>query len=150
MSRSIFNLALVAGLAILVPAAALAAAEDYAFEAVSKQVDAGPDAAIDVRLIHKPTGKPAANAVIFESRLDRSPDGMTDVVTHPTPADEIEPGVYRLRADLGEPGRWALKLQAKVPGEASTIPGEVIIVATGPKPLMPALPGRTAPPPGTR
>ena len=150
MSRSIFNLALAAGLAILVRAAALAAAEDYAFEAVSKQVEAGPDAVIDVRLIHKPTGKPAADAVIFESRRDRSPDGMSDIVTHPTPADEIEPGVYRLRADLNEAGRWAVKLQAKVPGEEATIPGEVVVVATGAKPLMPDVPESVPSRPGTR
>jgi hypothetical protein len=150
MSRFVFVPALAAALAVSVPAAVLAAAEDYAFEAVTEQVEAGPDAAIDVRLVHKPTGKPAEHAVIFESRIDRSPDGLGDVVTHPTPADEIEPGVYRLRADLGEPGRWAVKLQAKVPGEDATIPGEVVIDATGPKPLMPELPGRTAPPPGVR
>lgn len=150
MSRFAFVLTLAAGLAVAVPAAVHAAAEDYAFEAVTEQVEAGPDAAIDVRLVHTPTGQPAEDAVIFESRIDRSPDGLSDVVTHPTPADEIEPGVYRLRADLGEPGPWAVKLQAKVPGEDGTVSGEVVIDAIGPEPLMPRLPGRTAPPPGVR
>lgn len=118
-----------AGLTLAGAGPALAAAADYAFEAVTKEVQAGYGATIDARLVHKPTGKPAKNAVIFESRFDRGPEGRPDIVTYPTPAHEVEPGVYRFKVDISEAGRWALRLQAKVPDEPETIPGEVVIVA---------------------
>lgn len=130
MSPFVRILMLAAILSVAGTGAVLAAAADYVFAAVTEQVPAGRAATIDVRLVHTPTGKPAENAVIFQSRLDMGPDGMAEMTTHLTPADEIEPCVYRFRADLGMAGRWALKLQAKVPGEPETIHGEVLIVAT--------------------
>jgi hypothetical protein len=130
MSRFV-SILVAAGLSLAGACQALAAAADYAFEAVTKEVQAGYGVPIDVRLIHKPSGKPAGNAVIFESRFDRGPEGRGDIVTYPTPAHEVEPGLYRFKVDISEAGRWALRLQAKVPDEQETIPGEVIIVATG-------------------
>lgn len=130
MSTFIRILTLAALLSLAGTGAVVAAAADYVFKAVTEQVPVGRAATIDVHLVHQPTGKPAENAVIFQSRLDMGPDGMTEMTTHLTPADEIEPGVYRFHADLSMAGRWALKLQAKVPGEPETIHGEVLIVAT--------------------
>jgi hypothetical protein len=76
------------------------------------------------------TGKPVANAIIFQSRLDMSPDQMGDMAASLTPLPASELGVYSFKADLEMAGRWALKLAAKVPGEHETVRGEVIIVAT--------------------
>lgn len=131
MSRFVSILAMAAILSLASMSSALAAAADYAFEAVTKEVRAEFGATIDVRLIHAPSGKPAENAVIFESRFDRGPEGRTDIVTYPTPAHEVEPGLYRFKVDISEAGRWALLLHAKVPGEPETVQGQVVIVATG-------------------
>lgn len=108
---------------------ALAASGDYAFEAVSAKVPPTSDAIISVRLFNKKTGKPVTGAVIFQQRLDMSPDNMADMAANVTPLDASEPGVYRFKADLGMAGRWALKLAAKVPGEQETVRGELVIVA---------------------
>jgi hypothetical protein len=109
---------------------ALAAPQDYVFEAVQSKVQPSKDAIISVRLIHKPSGKPVADAVILQTRLDMSPDNMADMTTKVTPLAPGEPGVYRFQADLSMGGRWALKLAAKVPGERETVRGEVVVTAT--------------------
>jgi hypothetical protein len=44
-------------------------------------------------------------------------------------APSNEPGVYRFKADFTMAGRWALKLQAKVPGEPGTVEGTVVLNA---------------------
>ena len=109
--------------------AVLAAATDYRFEPVAADVRSGAGSDIAVRLIHVPTGKPIANAIIFRKRLDMSPDNMGTMTTTVEPADESEPGVYRFRADFTMAGRWALKLMAKVPGEPETVQGTVTFKA---------------------
>ncbi|MCU0893208.1 MAG: FixH family protein [Rhodospirillales bacterium] len=131
MIRFLSSVAVAAGLSLAAAGPALAAAADYVFEAVTKEVQAGYGATIDVRLIHTPSGKPAQNAVIFDSRFDRGPHGRPDIVTYPTPADEVEPGVYRFKVDISEAGRWALLLHAKVPGEPETVQGQMLITAAG-------------------
>lgn len=108
---------------------ALAAAEDYVFEAMTARVPPASDAVISVRLVNKATGKAVPAAVIFQTRLDMSPDQMAEMATAVTPLSVSEPGVYRFRADLHMAGRWALKLAAKVPGEQDTVRGEILIVA---------------------
>lgn len=108
---------------------AVAAAEDYAFEAATAKVQASRDAIVSVRLVHKATGKPVADAIIFQTRLDMSPDNMAEMTSKVTPLPSNEPGVYRFRTDLSMAGRWALKLAAKIPGEQETVRGEVIVAA---------------------
>jgi hypothetical protein len=109
---------------------ALAAPQDYVFEAVQSKVQPSKDAIISVRLIHKPSGKPVTDAVILQTQLDMSPDNMAEMTTKVTPLAPVEPGVYRFQADLSVGGRWALKLAAKVPGEQETVRGEVVVTAT--------------------
>ena len=108
---------------------ALAAASDYEFQPISKEVKAGNGAELAVRLIHKPANKAVANAVLFRTRLDMSPDNMADMTTTLTPDGSGEPGVYRFKADLSMAGNWALKLMAKAPGESETVQGTVIVKA---------------------
>jgi hypothetical protein len=104
---------------------ALAASQDYRFELAQKQVKAGNDAQLAVRLIHVPSGKAVENAVIFQTRLDMSPMGMADMTSRATPVKADEPGLYKFRAPLSMEGDWSLQLSAKVPGETDTISGKV-------------------------
>ncbi|MBX9865261.1 MAG: FixH family protein [Hyphomicrobium sp.] len=116
-------------MAVSTPMAALAAAQDYAFEAVKTEVRNGPGSDIAVRLVHKPSGKPVEDAVIFRTRLDMSPENMEGMTTKIEPLTESEPGVYKFRADFTMAGGWALKLQAKVQGEPETVQGTVVFTA---------------------
>lgn len=109
--------------------AGFAASAEYAFEAQAAQVPADKDAVVEVRLVNKATGKPVADAVIFQTRLDMSPDSMGEMTGAVTPLPASEPGVYRFRVTVGMAGRWALKMAAKVPGEQDTVRGDVIVTA---------------------
>ena len=124
------SLAVAAGLATALAAtSALAGKNDYVFEPVAIDVKNGSGSQLAVRLVHKPSGKPVAGAVIFRSRLDMSPDAMGEMTAKHAAQPAKEPGVYRFSADLTMVGRWALKLMAKVPGESETIEGTVIFRA---------------------
>ncbi|HZS57286.1 MAG TPA: FixH family protein [Bryobacteraceae bacterium] len=116
-------------LAFSSPAAVFAAAADYAFEPVQANVKNGSGSEIAIKLIHKPSGKPVTGAVIFRTRLDMSPDGMATMESKIEPLKEDGTGVYKFRADFTMAGRWALKLQAKVQGEADTVEGTVVFTA---------------------
>lgn len=109
---------------------AVAAPQDYQFEAVSAQVKQSREAVIGVRLVHKPTGKPVPDAVIFKTRLNMSPDGMAAMVSKMTPMPSDEPGVYRFKADMDMAGGYALELAAKVQGEMETIRAKLLIRAS--------------------
>ena len=106
-----------------------AAANDYVFEAVSKDVRSGSGSELAVRLVHKPDGRPVDGAVVFRSRLDMSPENMETMATGVELASSTEPGVYKFRGDLTMDGNWALKLQAKVQGETETVQGTVVFTA---------------------
>jgi hypothetical protein len=118
------------GLAILSGAPnAFAAAADYEFQPVAVDVKNGPGSELAVRLVHKPTNKPVAGAIIFRTRLDMSPDSMGEMTAKHAAVPGSEPGIYRFKADLTMAGGWAFKLQAKVPGENETIEGTVVFKA---------------------
>lgn len=108
---------------------AWAAANDYAFEPVSKDVRGGQGSELAVRLVHKADNKPVEGAIVFRTRLDMSPEGMEGMATDVVPDSSTEPGVYRFRGDLSMDGNWALKLQAKVQGESDTVSGTVVFTA---------------------
>ena len=109
---------------------ALAGPQDYVFEPTTPEVRKGDGAVIAVRLVHKPTGKPVPDAVIFQTRLDMAPDGMPTMTTPLTTLPSTEPGVYPFRTDLAMAGGWKLTLQAKVQGEPATVNSEVLLRAT--------------------
>lgn len=108
---------------------AFAGAADYVFEPVNAEVRDGPGSEIAVKLVHKPTGKPVAGAIIIRTRLDMSPDSMEAMTTTVEPLTESEPGIYKFRANFTMAGGWALKLQAKVQGEPETVQGTVVFTA---------------------
>ena len=118
------------GLATIIStSAALAGAADYEFQPVAADVKNGAGSELAVRLVHKPTGKPVVGALLIRTRLDMSPDKMDEMTAKHTAMPGTEPGVYRFTADLTMAGGWALKLQAKVPGEAETVQGTVVFKA---------------------
>ena len=123
------RIATLAGLAIAHAHAALAGAADYEFKPVSAEIKNGPGSELAVRLIDKRTGEAVPGAVVFRTRLDMSPDSMDEMEAKHEPMPSSEPGVYRFQANITMAGRWALKLQAKVPGESETIEGAVVLTA---------------------
>jgi YtkA-like len=111
------------------PKLAFAAITDYEFQLVEPTVQPGADKIVTVRLVNKKTGKPVADAVVFASRLDMSPDGMQEMATKVTAMPGTEPGTYRFKATFGMAGRWQLSLGAKVQGETGTVESKLVITA---------------------
>ena len=123
-----------AGAALAVAASlagnAFAGANDYAFEPVKTELKKGDDVVVSVRLKHKATGKPVADAVIVQTRIDMGPDGMGEMASPLTPVPSNEPGVYAFKTDLSMAGRWLLSIAAKVQGEPETVVGKITFRAT--------------------
>ena len=103
--------------------------KDYEFQLVNKEVSAGPEKVIAVRLINKTTGKALSDAVVFATRLDMAPDAMQEMATKVTPMPGTEPGTYLFKATFGMEGRWQLSLGAKIQGESGTVENKLIIKA---------------------
>jgi hypothetical protein len=108
---------------------ALAGANDYAFEPVAAEMKKGDGVTVALRLVHKPTGKPVSGAVVFQTRIDMAPDGMADMISPVAPLPASEPGVYAFKTNLPAAGRYLFSIAAKVPGEAETVTGKVILKA---------------------
>ena len=121
--------ALGAALLALLSVAAVADVKDYEFQLVDKEVKQG-DAVISVKLVHKPSGRPIPDAVIFAKRIDMGPDGMAMMDAPLEPVESTEPGVYRFKTKLTMAGKWALSLGAKVQGETGTVENKLIVTAT--------------------
>jgi hypothetical protein len=115
---------------VILTSAAFAGANDYAFEPVKSEVKKGDAAVVAVRLVHKPSGKPVADAVIIRTRIDMSPEGMETMAATLSPSPSGEPGVYAFTGDLPMAGGWLLSVSAKVQGEPETVTGKVTFKAT--------------------
>src|SRR3981189_2636727 len=116
--------------AVSVAGNAFAGADDYVFEPVKSEIKSSNVATVAVRLLHKPSGKPVADAAIVQTRLDMAPDGMADTATANVPLASPEPGVYAFKAPLTMAGRWLLTVSAKVQGETETVVGKLIFKVT--------------------
>jgi hypothetical protein len=108
---------------------AFAGANDYAFEPVKAEVKKGNGVTLAVRLIHKPTGKPVSDAVLFSPRIDMSPEGMETMTAPATLVAGSEPGTYGFKTDLVMAGGWLLTVSAKVQGEPETVTGKITFKA---------------------
>lgn len=118
------------GFALLIGMAGsvFADAKDYEFQLLDQEVKQGP-AVISVKLVHKPSGRAIADAVIFAQRIDMGPDGMELMAAPIELTSSTEPSVYRFKTELGMTGRWALSLGAKVQGETGTVEDKLIVKA---------------------
>jgi hypothetical protein len=88
-----------------VTSAAFAGANDYAFEPVKAEVKKGNGVTLAVRLVHKPTGRPVSDAVIFSPRIDMSPEGMETMTAPATLVAGSEPGTYGFKTEFVRPMR---------------------------------------------
>ena len=108
---------------------AFAAATDYAFEPVAAELKKGDDVTVAVRLLHKSSGKPVADAVIVRTRVDMAPDGMADMVSPVAALPGKDAGIYAFKTDLPMAGRYLLSVAVKVQGEPETVVGKIIFKA---------------------
>ena len=108
---------------------ALAAAADYEFQPLEVDLTKGNGSELAVRLVHKPSGKPVAGAVLFRTRLDMGPDKMETMAAEHEAVPSTEAGVYRFKADLTMAVAWAFRIMAKVQGEQDTLEGVVVFTA---------------------
>lgn len=129
MNKKILLAAACAAAMSLTNAAALAGANDYAFEPVAAELKKGDDVVIAVRLLHKPTGKPVSDAVIVRTRVDMAPDNMADMASPVAVVPGSEPGVYAFKTDMAMAGRYLLSVAVKVQGEPETVVGKVVFKA---------------------
>jgi hypothetical protein len=109
---------------------AFAGADDYVFEAVKSELKSSNVATVAVRLVHKASAKPVADAAIVETRLDMAPDGMANMTTAIAALPSPEPGVYAFKAPLTMAGRWLLTISGKVQGEPETVTGKIVFKVT--------------------
>jgi YtkA-like len=130
MNRKLSCAGIAVAIAMSLSGAAFAGASDYVFEPVKADVKKGDDAVVSVRLKHKGTGKPVADAVIIQTRIDMGPDGMGEMASPLTALPSDEPGVYAFKTDLAMEGRWLLSIAAKVQGEPETVIGKITFRAT--------------------
>lgn len=108
--------------------AVFSAAGDYRFEASgTPQRTTEGKSVILVRLIRVADGAPVPGAIIVQIRADMGPAGMADMTAPTKVLGEAEPGVYRLEVQPGMAGKWALKLTARVQGEAEAVRGNVVV-----------------------
>lgn len=132
-ARNALLLALMTAFALLSLAAcgekSPALSTTYEFSTATPEISMAGGTVVDVRLIHKASGKPVRDAVIYETRFDMGPDGMGGMAAPVEVLGSPEPGVYRFKVMPTMGGRWGLTLNAKVQGEAETVRGIVVITA---------------------
>ena len=107
-----------------------AGANDYAFEPVKAEIKQGDGVTVAVRLVHKATKKPITDAVIAQTRIDMTPDGMATMDSPLTRLPSPEPGVYAFKTNLSMAGRWLLSISARVQGEPEPVVGKITFQVT--------------------
>jgi YtkA-like len=130
MTRKFLSAGIAIAIVVSLAGSLFAGANDYVFEPVKAEVKKGDDVVVSVRLKHRATGKPVADAVIVQTRIDMSPDAMGEMASPLTPVPSNEPGVYSFKTDLSMQGRWLLSIAAKVQGEPETVVGKITFRAT--------------------
>ncbi len=103
--------------------------EDYTFELVDREVRQGSGATLTVRLVDTRTGRVTPDATLFISRLDMSPDDMSEMSAPLEPLPDTLPGYYRFETDLVMAGGWALTLAANVPGVSGAVQSRLVLQA---------------------
>src|SRR5262245_55992748 len=99
MTRRFISIGAPLAIVLTLAGSAFAGANEYVFEPVKAEVKKGDDVIVSVRLKHKATGKPVADAVIVQTRIDMSPDAMGEMASPLTPIPSSEPGIYSFKTD---------------------------------------------------
>lgn len=126
LAAALFGLSGLATAATAAPAQIEATAA-YKLELLTAKVPAGP-ASLVVRFVDG-NGKPVPGAVVTATRLDMSPAGMASMTAPVTTAEGAKPGLYRFDANLTMPGRWALTVVAKAPGQKAPLTTTYMVTA---------------------
>ncbi len=133
MSRTLTRGAL--ALAVLLGAATADAAEpnpgvkpDYRFSVQPTKMKVGTPSTLTVQVL-LPDKATIANAKIVATRLDMGPDGMAEMTAPIKPVSSDGAAGQAFSATLPMAGRWAVSLEAKVPGEAGPVRGQVVLEA---------------------
>ena len=103
----------------------LAGADDYRFEPVGKPAKSGDVTLIRVRLVQKADGKPVTGAILVQPRLEMGVGA--GAMTAPVRPAAAEPGLYAFEVQPSMDGDWVLTFDAKVPGEAATVRGRIML-----------------------
>ena len=104
-----------------------AAASDYRFEVTGVKAAGAGKTDVALRLFHVADKEPVSGAVVFQVSADMAPDGRPTIKAPANAMPPSQPGLYIIEVEPGVAGNWALRLAAKVPGEAETIRATVPI-----------------------
>ena len=102
---------------------------EYEFQLVEQQIKVGDGVVVRARLVHKSTGKPVEDAIVFARRIDMEPEDMPTMTSPLEPVPSEEPGIYQFRTNLIMEGGWRLSLAAKVQGETGTVESRLVLQA---------------------
>ena len=100
----------------------------YHFVARPMAVKAGAPTTFTVQIM-SPDMSPVAGAKVSATRVDMGPDGMAEMTGKVVAADSADPSRYMFSTTLSMPGRWAVSIEAQIPGEAAPVRGQVILKA---------------------
>ncbi len=133
MSRILMQgaLALAALFGATTPAAAgqdAAAKAAYHFTVQPMAVKAGVPTTFTVQIM-SPDMRPVTGAKVSATRVDMGPDGMAEMTGKVGAAGPTDPSRYAFSTTLPMAGHWAVSIEAKIPGEAAAVRGQVILEA---------------------
>lgn len=100
----------------------------YHFTAQPTVLKAGALTTFTVQIM-SPDMRPVTGAKVSATRVDMGPDGMAEMTGKVAAAGSTDPSRYAFLTTLSMPGRWAVSIEAKIPGEAAPVRGQVILKA---------------------
>jgi hypothetical protein len=129
LTQGIFALLITIGTtAVAVTGANAGSRPEYAFSVKPAQVKAGTLSTFTVQL-SSPNKSPVSGAQITATRLDMGPDGMAEMTAPIKPVNSGSAVGQAFSATLPAAGRWAVSLEATVPGDTGPVRGQVVLEA---------------------
>jgi hypothetical protein len=116
---------------LAMPAWAQTPPERYHFTAVGEKTVRGVGIVLQVRVADL-AGLPKAGVSFIEPRVDHAPDGAASASFPAFPLPARTAGLYEFRTSIPVAGLWALRLQARVPGESQPVYASVIFKIVDP------------------
>ena len=100
----------------------------YLFTAQPAAIKAGLPASFTVQIM-SPEKKLVTGAKVSATRVDMGPDGMAEMTSPIKPVASTDPSKHVFSTTVAMAGRWAVTVEAKIPGEAEPVRGQVILEA---------------------